>query len=736
MEHQAGTTHDYPLQYPTTGSNSSRTLTYSYGTAGGENDAINRLDSIVDGYGTANSATTGETLAEEGYLGLDTIVTEQYEQPQIALDYAGSTPGSYPGLDQFNRAVDKVWEGYGSNSAAGVLDEYQLGYDLQSDVAYRRNVTAGSANLDQIYNNDYLSQLTSLAQGALTLDNNGKVALDSNGNPSLVSGTQDFTQSWTLDGNGNWTAFSQTSTTDPGSNQTQGRASNALNQITAISGSTWAQPLYDGGLPGPGNMTTVPQPGNEAVGLTCTYDAWNHLVNVAAGTTINVGYGYDALGREITRTDNTAAAGTVATTDLYYAGQQLLETTDRSPLPPGEGQGEGPANGATAVTQQYVWSARYVDSPVESDRTVSTYSTTTEQWTAATDRLYYLTDANNNVTAVTNASGVVQERYSYDAYGTVTVYDANWTVTGTTSAVGNTLFFAGMNRDPTTGLDYDRARWYNSSTGGYLSADPVRSDKSLYRYVGNDPIGEVDPSGAKSWWPGALAWTAPGDPGTPQTPGPNPTCGPQQGPGDTGTVPTGYGAIQSVAPPSYNDLYNQAVAADAIQQPAYLALQQQLNALMHNWGPAVGLHYATERGAALAWAYEFNGQSIIDGKEYGSSIYQNPDGTYSYTEPNVGTVAEVTISMPEDRSSVVATVHSHVIADILARNEFSPWDKSTDVSDKMNGYLATSNGSLLKHDWKSGNVSTLSKNIPSDKNDPDRKNQCPALPRKHLPVRR
>ena len=122
------------LQYPTTGTNSSRVLTYSYGTPGGENNAVDRLDSIVNGYGTANSATTGDTLAEEGYLGLDTIVTEQYAQPQIELDYAGSTPGSYPGLDQFNRAVDKVWEGYGSNSAAGVLDEYQYGFDLQGDV--------------------------------------------------------------------------------------------------------------------------------------------------------------------------------------------------------------------------------------------------------------------------------------------------------------------------------------------------------------------------------------------------------------------------------------------------------------------------------------------------------------------------------------------------------------------------------------------------------------------------
>ena len=234
----------------------------------------------------------------------------------------------------------------------------------------------------------------------------------------------------------------------------------------------------------------------------------------------------------------------MATTDLYYAGQQLLETADRSPLPPGEGQGEGPANGATAVTQQYVWSARYVDSPVESDRTVSTYNSSTQTWTAATDRLYYLTDANNNVTAVTDASGVVQERYSYGAYGNVTVYSANWTVTGTTSAVGNTLFFAGMNFDPTTGLFYDRARWYNSSTGGYLSANPVRSDKSLYRYVGNDPIGKVDPSGLVAFEDGDV-WTAPGTPGTPQTPGPNPSCGAQQGPGDTGTVPNGYDTAAS-----------------------------------------------------------------------------------------------------------------------------------------------------------------------------------------------
>ena len=169
-------------------------------------------------------------------------------------------------------------------------------------------------------------------------------------------------------------------------------------------------------------------------------------------------------------------------------GSSCWKRADRLPA--------SPVNGATAVVEQYVWSACYVDSPIETDRTVSTYSTAGGgSWSAATDQLYYLTDANDNVTAVTDASGVVQERYSYDAYGHVTVYNANWSQTGTTSAVGNTVLFAGMDLDPTTGLYYDGARWYNPSTGGYMSRDPAQSSANLYEYCGDDPTGAVDPTG-------------------------------------------------------------------------------------------------------------------------------------------------------------------------------------------------------------------------------------------------
>ena len=111
------------------------------------------------------------------------------------------------------------------------------------------------------------------------------------------------------------------------------------------------------------------------------------------------------------------------------------------------------------------------------------------------DRIYFLTDANDNVTAITDSSGNVLERYNYSAFGGVTVYSATWADPSATSSYGNTILFAGMNQDPTTGLYYDNARWYNSSLGTFITTDPAHSSSNLYEYAGNDPTGEVDPSG-------------------------------------------------------------------------------------------------------------------------------------------------------------------------------------------------------------------------------------------------
>jgi RHS repeat-associated protein len=52
--------------------------------------------------------------------------------------------------------------------------------------------------------------------------------------------------------------------------------------------------------------------------------------------------------------------------------------------------------------------------------------------------------------------------------------------------------------DSETGLQYNEARYYSPEMGRWLSEDPLGflpGDVDLYRYVGNDPTGGIDPSG-------------------------------------------------------------------------------------------------------------------------------------------------------------------------------------------------------------------------------------------------
>jgi len=118
----------------------------------------------------------------------------------------------------------------------------------------------------------------------------------------------------------------------------------------------------------------------------------------------------------------------------------------------------------------------------------------------AADRIYYLTDANHNVTSLVNASGTVVERYYSSSYGQVTIITPDWTQTLRESVCGNTILFAGMDYDPSTELYYDRARWYNPATGTFLTRDPAAADVNVYRYCHNNPISSTDPTGLDEYY--------------------------------------------------------------------------------------------------------------------------------------------------------------------------------------------------------------------------------------------
>ena len=92
---------------------------------------------------------------------------------------------------------------------------------------------------------------------------------------------------------------------------------------------------------------------------------------------------------------------------------------------------------------------------------------------------------------LTNPAGAVTDAYAYRAFG------AAWQG-GNGSA--NAYRYAGeygYYRD-SAAVQYVRARYLNVLQGRWLSADPLRfeaGDYNLYRYVGNEPLGRMDPSG-------------------------------------------------------------------------------------------------------------------------------------------------------------------------------------------------------------------------------------------------
>ena len=144
--------------------------------------------------------------------------------------------------------------------------------------------------------------------------------------------------------------------------------------------------------------------------------------------------GLDSAGGDNTAFVDDIQVTQVTTDHLYYSAQdQVIE----------ERVG---GTASSNVADQYVWGAGYVNELVLRD----TYSGGVE-----TQRLYAQQDANYNVTALVNTSGVVQERYLYDPYGSVTVTNASWTpVAGNTSAFGWQYLFQGGRLDTATG-------WYN-----------------------------------------------------------------------------------------------------------------------------------------------------------------------------------------------------------------------------------------------------------------------------------
>jgi len=109
--------------------------------------------------------------------------------------------------------------------------------------------------------------------------------------------------------------------------------------------------------------------------------------------------------------------------------------------------------------------------------------------------LYYLHDANFNVVALADTNGAVQERYVYDAYGRVTIYNGDWSSTRSSSSYGNYILYTGRHLDPETGMYFFNARYYHPPLGRFTARDPLQDDATFYAYCGNGPLDHTDAAG-------------------------------------------------------------------------------------------------------------------------------------------------------------------------------------------------------------------------------------------------
>jgi len=115
---------------------------------------------------------------------------------------------------------------------------------------------------------------------------------------------------------------------------------------------------------------------------------------------------------------------------------------------------------------------------------------------------YHHTDGLGSTIATTNASGTVEQSFDYDVFGALR------SVTGST---GTKYTFTGEEND-TSGLVYLRARYYDPTTGRFISRDPYpmraadTQTINRYVYVKNNPTNYVDPSGEFSLRAAAQSW--------------------------------------------------------------------------------------------------------------------------------------------------------------------------------------------------------------------------------------
>jgi RHS repeat-associated protein len=146
-------------------------------------------------------------------------------------------------------------------------------------------------------------------------------------------------------------------------------------------------------------------------------------------------------------------------------------------------------NGSGVFQQWYAY-GNYIDEVIMMGTTAS-----------PTSARFYIHDHLYSPAALTTWTGTILERYEYDAYGSPTIWNADFTAERDSSNYGNPYLFTGRRVDildsGSLKIQYNRNRYYDYYTGRWLTNDPINyvDSMNLYEYCANQPFMGADPLG-------------------------------------------------------------------------------------------------------------------------------------------------------------------------------------------------------------------------------------------------
>jgi len=247
-----------------------------------------------------------------------------------------------------------------------------------------------------------------------------------------------------------------------GKNNTTSSAEDALGRAASVAGELTKNGATTQGYDAAGQLTTGVA---GSTSTAYTFDARGDRTKATTGTTVAT-YGYDQVNRLTSYTRGTTTASYTYNGDSLRASKTVGGVTTKFVYDTAEGLPRILTDGAS----YYLYGPDGVPF---------------EQVTTAGVVTYLHADQLGSIRMITSSTGTSVGTATYTAYGTRTT-------TGTTSAFG----YAGQYTDTESGLQWLRARYYDPTTGQFLTVDPLTAATGArYAYAGGNPITGSDPSG-------------------------------------------------------------------------------------------------------------------------------------------------------------------------------------------------------------------------------------------------